>query len=310
MSTVPKRVGASASADRDASAGSNRRLAIAAIILIAAAGLYIFSYQLRGLWEIWTSNALRSIGLLIPPVSLWLALRAWRGHDWRAGGSWWGVGLLLVAMALGVIAAQGIFMVQIPGVRGARLNLLTASVPIFVYVSGAVVLFGGAAAWRKAWFPLLLLLFLQPVPGAFQSLVDLPLQYVAAAVARGFAAWINVPVSGDLLKLMFAPDLGMYIAPGCSGLRGAVAMGYLALVIGYFYRMPWGRWGLYVLGAVALAYMFNLLRLCALVIYYWFALRLPAIGDYGVQADYAIGGCLFLCAALFVLGVARRWQGP
>lgn len=310
MSTVPKRLGAGVSANRDESAASIQWPAIAAIILIAAAGLYIFFYQLRDLWDVWTSDALRSIGLLIPPVSLWLALRAWRGHDWRAGGSWWGLAILVAAMALGLFAAQASLIAQVPDVRGAALNLLPASLPIFVYVSGAVVLFGGIAAWRKAWFPLLLLLLMQPVPDAFQVLVDLPLQYIGASVARGFAALINVPVSGDLLKLMFAPELGMYIAPGCSGLRGAVAMGYLALVAGYLHQMPRGRWGLYVLGAVALAYLFNLLRLCALVIYYWFALRFPAIDDYGVQVDYAIGGCLFLGAALFVLGVARRWQAP
>jgi exosortase J len=106
---------------------------------------------------------------------------------------------------------------------------------------------------------------------------------------------------------MFAPQLGMFIAPGCDGLRGAAAMGYLALVSGYLYRLPRLRWAGFVAGAVLLAYLFNLLRLCGVVLYYWVALRVPAVGDYGVQVDYVIGGTLFCAAAAFLMGLPRRW---
>ncbi|MGH8377631.1 MAG: exosortase J, partial [Gammaproteobacteria bacterium] len=179
---------------------------------------------------------------------------------------------------------------------------------LYVFASGVVLLFAGVQTWRRAWFALALLLFVNPVPHGFDVLVDLPLQYFAAHSARAYAALMGVPVSAGTLKMMFTPRLGMFIAPGCDGLRGAVAMGYLALVIGYLYRLPWRRWGVYVLAAVLLAYLFNLLRLCGVVIYYWFAMRMPAIAHHATLADYLIGGVLFFCAALFLFSVPRRWR--
>ena len=60
-----------------------------------------------------------------------------------------------------------------------------------------------------------------------------------------------------------------------------------------------------VAGGVALAYVFNLLRLCLLVLYYCLAHLLPILGGYAVGADYVIGGTLFVLAAAFLFGVSQ-----
>jgi exosortase J len=277
--------------------------------IAALGGLWCFRLQLAVLYHLWTTDALRSIGMLIPPLSAVLALRAWRRHDWAAGGSWWGLAPTAAALAVALLQAglQPDFFVNTP--RGMLVfNPIPVGLQLCAYFSGAALLLGGASAWRKAWFPLLLLLFVQPLPTWFTLAADLPLQALAARCARHFADLLDVPVSDGTLKMMFAPALGMFIAPGCDGLRGATTMGYMALVVGYLHRLPWRRWALYVTGAVALAYAFNLLRLCCVVIYYWCALRLPAIGAYGTQIDYAIGGVLFTLAALFVFGIPHYWR--
>jgi exosortase J len=246
--------------------------------------------------------------MLIPPVSVILASRSWRHETW-SGGEWWGLALVGAAIG-GALLQDGLFPQLL--LKGSHtilaVNLLPAGPIICLYVSGVVVLFGGRSAWLKAAFPLLLLIFLNPTPGWFNSLVDAPLQALAARSARGFAALLQVPVSEGTLKMMFSPALGMFIAPGCDGLRGAITMGLLAAVFGHLYRLEWLRWTLYVLGAVLLAYGLNLLRLCGVVIYYWCALRLPGISAYGTEIDYAIGGMLFVIAACFVLGLPRRWR--
>jgi exosortase J len=168
------------------------------------------------------------------------------------------------------------------------------------------VFLGGVRPWKKAAFPLALLLFVNPVPTGFNLLVDLPLQYLAAAATRSFAHLIGVPFEGDALQLMFAPDLGILIAPGCNGIRGSVTMGYIALVTGWLYRLNGRRHMLFVATAVLLGYVFNLLRLCFVILYYWFAIRFPTLGWYGEEADYVIGGCLFFMGALFVFALPRR----
>ena len=288
-------------------------------ILLTALGLWSFASQLEGLWLLWTTEPLRSIGALVPIVSLWLAVRAWRSNgwtDWRRTQiqasrsetiSRWGLTLMIAAMALAVAAgATPLSLWFSLGGAIAGIQLLPTGLLLCAYVSGAVLLFGGTSAWRRAAFALLLLLLVNPVPGAFNSLVDLPLQALGARTARGFAALIGVPVSSGTLTMMFAPNLGIFIAAGCDGLRSAVAMGLLALVIGHLRNLRPASHALFVLVAVVLAYVFNLLRLCAVIGYYWFALRIPVLGHYGTEIDYLIGGILFFCAAGFLFA-APAW---
>lgn len=298
---------------RAASPVRSRRQAITALCaagLLTALGLaFCFNWQLSTLWFLWITDPLRSIGMAIPLVSLGLLVRCWRLEDWEHGGTWWGLPLVVGALALGLLTAAAPLQIRFNAAPD-QLNLIPNALILEGFVSGVVLLFGGGQAWRRAWFPLLLLLFLNPVPGWFGSAVDLPLQFFAAHAARGFAALLGVPVSEGTLKMMFTPRLGMFIAPGCDGLRGAVTMGYLALVIGYLYRLSWLRWGAYVLAAVLLAYLFNLVRLCGVVVYYWFAMRFPVIAHHATLADYLIGGVLFFCAALFLFSVPRWWRRP
>jgi exosortase J len=180
---------------------------------------------------------------------------------------------------------------------------------LWTYVSGAVLLFGGAKAWRSAIFPLALLLFVNPLPQFFPAVLDLHLQYMAAHIARGFAHALGVPVSGAKLALMFTPRFGMFIAPACNGLRGAVAMGFIALVLGYICELGAAQHIAYVIGAVILGYALNLARLCGLVLFYWLAIRVPSLRGHALGADYFIGGLLFFLAATFISAVCWMNHG-
>ena len=269
-------------------------------LLIGFAGLVLVASSL--LWRIWTTDALRSVGLYFPIVSIVLTLRVWRRLGWETEGTWWGTLPLLYAV---VMAREGGNAIQALAVtsRGA-LSLLPLGLTVFAFGSGVVLLLGGTRVWRAALFPLVLLLLVNPVPKAF-AVVDLPLQYFCAHVAHSFALAIGVRPDTDQLRMMFAPGFGMFIAPGCDGIRGAVTMGYLALVLGYLYRFSLRARVLSVLGAVALGYVFNLVRLCFLVLFYRVALRFPALQAHGEGADYLIGGLLFLSAAILFTRMVR-----
>ena len=177
---------------------------------------------------------------------------------------------------------------------------------MYVYGSGVLLLFAGTRVWRKAWFPLGLLLLCQPVPILSGGLIDIPLQNLSASVARSFATFIGLAPTTPQLRLMFSPDFGMFIAPGCDGIRGAVTMGYVALILGYLKRVSFFRWAAYVCGAVILGYLFNFVRLCVLVLYYRAALGHPTFEGLAEQADYAIGSGLFLIATLLFVRLAQR----
>jgi exosortase J len=169
---------------------------------------------------------------------------------------------------------------------------------LFLYACGTVLIFGGPRLLRNSILPLCLLLLINPVPTAFNAMVDLPLQYLSASTARSFAHLIGVQPTGVQLRMMFTPDFGMFIAPGCNGVRGSITLFYLALIFGYACRLRLSRLVLTALVALLFGYALNLLRLCVLVVYYRIGVNFPAIQKYGAGIDYAIGCTLFLLAAL------------
>lgn len=275
------------------------------IAILSAAGCLGILRELELLWRCWTTDPLRSIGMLIPPVSIALTLRVWRQFRWEPRGTWWGLVIVALAWFVSLLHAGAQFFLT---AGGALVSLIPLALPVYLYGSGLVLLFAGARVWRKAWFPLGLLLLSQPVPILTSSMIDIPLQNISAHVARSFAALIHFAPTTPQLRLMFSPDFGMFIAPGCDGIRGAVTMGYVALILGYLKQASVRRWAAYVIGGVLLGYFFNLIRLCVLVVYYRIALGHPMLEGLAKQADYAIGSCLFLIAILLFLRLAASRQ--
>jgi exosortase J len=273
-------------------------------LLVALAGTLAIFPTLDYLWAMWVYDPLKSLGMFIPLVSLALLLRAWRSIGWEIRGTGWGLVLILITIAAVHLRSQAVLLLVLSA--SWSLYIPPHGVVIFAYASGVVLLFGGTRLYRAALFPILLLLCVDPVPHIFNVFVDLPLQRISAHVARGFAMALGQPLTPDQLRLMFTPDFGMFIAPGCNGIRGATTMGYIALVAGYIYRFRPRVWALLVAGAVLLGYVFNFLRLCVLVLYYLVALKIVWMQDKATGGDYIIGACLFtIAAALLVLAIRK-----
>jgi exosortase J len=272
--------------------------------VLAVLGLSTIWLTVLSLWILWTTDALKSIGMVIPVVSLILILRAWRRLGWQAEGTWWGLVLLLIPAAVVRIQEQAVLILVISPHWST--GLPPPSLMLLVYGSGVVLLLGGARLYRAALFPILLLWFANPIPHVFSSLVDLPLQHASAYIARAFAMKLGHSLTPDHLRLMFTPDFGMFIAPGCNGIRGSITMGFIALVAGYVYRFRWYATALVVTGSILLGYVFNLARLCLLVLYYMVALHFHSLQNKAENADYLIGATLFLVATLLLFAVIHR----
>ncbi|HLI78098.1 MAG TPA: exosortase J [Acidobacteriaceae bacterium] len=269
--------------------------------LVGVLSLYNSALWLLGVWR---TDDLKSVGIVVPVVSFALILRAWRGIGWRFGGTWWGFAVLLVTALVVFLRDQTMLVLTVH--KGWLVQLPPVSLLAILYALGMVLLFGGVPLLRAAWFPVLLMGAVLPVPETFSRVVDLPLQHASATVARGFAHLLGEPLTPDNLRLMFTPDFGMFIAPGCNGIRGAVTLGMAAVIIAYVYRFRWFVFAPVVAGAVLLGYLFNLLRLCLLVVYYKIALPYPWLQDRAKGADYLIGGCLFVLALYLFFALADR----
>ncbi len=277
---------------------------IALACLAATAGLLTIFSSVRMLWLIWRTDDLKSMGMVVPFVCVALILREWRRLGWETEGSWWGFAVLAISAALMFLRDQTLFIVTIN--KDWLLQIPPLPLVAVVYAAGMVLLFGGTRLLRAAWFPVLLMWAVIPVPQTFSRFIDLPLQHAAASVARAFAHALGQHLTQDKLRLMFTPEFGMFIAPGCNGIRGAITLGLAAIVVAYLYRFRWFVFAPVVAGAVLLGYFFNFLRLCLLVIYYKIALGHNWLQNHARQADLVIGGCLFVLALVIFFAVAER----
>ena len=256
------------------------------------------------LWIVWRTDDLKSMGMVVPFVCAALILREWRRLDWETEGSWWGFAVLAISAALMFLRDQTLFIVTIN--KDWLLQIPPLPLVAVVYAAGIVLLFGGPRLLRAAWFPVLLMWAVIPVPQTFSRFIDFPLQHAAASVARAFAHGLGQQLTQDKLRLMFTPEFGMFIAPGCNGIRGSITLGLAAIVVAYLYRFRWYVFAPVVAGAVLLGYLFNFLRLCLLVIYYKIALPHPWLQNHARQADLVIGGSLFVLALVIFFAVAER----
>ena len=285
-------------------AGFSRQPSAVLAAILAALGLTALWPTVLFLWALWTTDALKSIGMVIPLVSAFLIFRAWRSLNYEMNGTWWGALIILVTVAAVQIREQAVVVLILS--PQWSIYVPPHSLVAFAYTAGIVLLFGGPRLFRAALFPIFLMWFVNPIPHFFNVLVDLPLQRISAHVARAFAIALGQKLSADQMRLMFTPEFGMFIAPGCNGIRGAVTMGFIALVSGYLYRFRWYANAAVVAGAVLLGYIFNFARLCLLVLYYIVALHFPWLQDRAEMGDYIIGGCLFLIATLLLFSVIQR----
>ena len=278
--------------------------AVAAAILLSVVGILSIITTAMYLWGVWVNDPLKSIGGFIPIISLILILRVWRSLGWEMDGTWWG--LVLLAGTVATVHLRDHAILEFIFSSQWSIFLPPQSLVALAYVAGAVLLFGGVRLFRAALFPVVLTWFVNPVPHFFTLHIDLPLQHASSLIARGFAHALGQKLTPDQLRLMFTPDFGMFIAPGCNGIRGAITMGFIALIAGYLYKFRGKVWAMVVVGAVLLGYVFNLLRLCLLVVYYIVALHIPWLQSRAEMGDYIIGACLFFLATALLFTLIQR----
>jgi exosortase J len=274
---------------------------------LSVVGTFSVYSSIFALWNMWVDYPLKSVGGFVPVISFLLILRVWRSLDWELEGSWWG--LVILAATVALVHLRDVAIMELVLSPSWSLFLPPHSLVAVAYAAGFALLFGGKRLVWKAKFPIALMWLVNPVPTFFSIHIDLPLQHISSATARAFAHLMGQQLTPDQLYLMFTPQFGMFIAPGCNGIRGAVTMGLIALVAGYLYQFKAKMIALAVAGAILLGYVFNLVRLCSLVLYYLVALHIPWLQSRATMGDYIIGACLFFFATFLLFTVIQK-LGP
>ncbi len=189
-----------------------------------------------------------SHGFLIPLISLWLL---WNSREKVSGlklqGSWWGLGILLVALVVHLLS--GI----------SRIYFTSAFfMPIALY--GMVILFLGKKGERWCRFPVAYLFFMVPFPQSLIANLTLDLKLMASEIATMALNFIGIIVVRDGSILTFM-DTSMVVGDVCSGLRSLVSL--IAFGVPFIYLIQTVLWRK-ILGLIMLfplAFMMNVLRI-------------------------------------------------
>jgi exosortase len=211
--------------------------------------LAFFGSNLLKLTERWSHDPSYSHGFLVPFISLWLALRAYRRVGQPVSGN-----LRLGCMAM---------------VAGAMLHLILTVIsnPVLDFVAAGLLLWGAAVAigdiaWARAFlFPIGFLFFMFPLPATWTNFGGLWLQDCVAQVA---AALIDLFVvcyrRGNSLYLAGLPE-PLVVAAECSGLRQIVSFVALGVLMGGLSRNSTSFRVLLAVVAVPLAILANVIRI-------------------------------------------------
>jgi exosortase len=159
--------------------------------------------------------------------------------------------------------APSISAAALLGARLAEDPALAAALRVVAWVAllgGALAVTLGREDFTRWKLPLLLLLFIAPLPHAFVSACEAALQHGSAACARFLLELHGTPVHLDRLTLHLR-GMSLWVAPECSGLRSSLVLLLLTVVAaGALLHTPLARLGL-VIAVAPIAIARNGLRI-------------------------------------------------
>ncbi len=262
-------------------------------LLAVVAFAVLFADPARLLARDWWNDPDAGHGLLLAPVSLWLAWKSGLRDD-ATPAPGWGSAIILAAVllrALGSLAAE--FFTQ-------RFSIWLAMVGLVVFAFG----------WRQLrhwWLPAVLLLLSIPLPALITNKLAMPLQFRASKYGTMLIEWRNIPVrtSGNVIVIAGhnpGETFRLFVAEACSGLRSLTALLALGVMIGGIYlRTVTGRMVLLLL-SIPIAVAVNSLRifLTAFLMY----MVDPAFGRGFMHASEGWALFVFSFAIIGLIGAA------
>jgi exosortase len=217
--------------------------------LVWFGGLLVLGYApiLYRLFRQWMDDPDMGHGFFVPLVVGYIVWQQRRELiSAPAAGNWLGLLVVLWGVLQLAVATLGV-------------ELFLARTAFVISLVGVILTVAGAQVTRKLAFPLLLLLFMVPIPAVIFSQITFPLQMLASRLAELVLNFVGVPAfrEGNILEL---PNQRLSVVEACSGIRSLLSLSFLSLVYAYFFdRDAWMRWVLLV-AAVPIAIIANATR--------------------------------------------------
>lgn len=267
------------------------KLPISFAIAVILASVSYFD-ALAYMFNRWMTYEEYSHGIIIPFLSLYIL---WLRRDQMSlvkwSPSWGGLVIVVVSLLINYMARMAsVFSIQ------------QYSYVFTLY--GLVICFGGWALFRALSVPLVLLMFMVPIPVFFMNNLSAHLQLLSSKLGVFFirAAGISVFLEGNVI------DLGVYklqVAEACSGLRYLFPLMTMSFLMAYLFKATlWKRLIVFV-SSIPLTLVMNSLRIGAIgILVEYFGISMAE----GFLHDFE-GWVVFMCSCAVLLLEVRVLSG-
>lgn len=231
-----------------------------------------------------------SHGFLVP---LFAAYLAWRWKAWAPDELAWpdvrGLLFILAAAPLYVVARYTNFATE--WVQGVSFVLA---------LLGVVTVYGGPAALRWLYGPVLFLMFMFPLPYRVEVALGWPLQRTAAIGSEYVLQTIGYPTYREGV-ILHCQDHVLEVQNACNGLSMLLTFFTLSTAMALVVKRPWLDRGLIVAAAVPIAIVANVLRIALTGVLYNEAGK-----EFGDKVFHDFAGWMMMPVALGVLWLGLK----
>jgi exosortase len=227
------------------------RLANLPRIELVAAGVtavlfaVLFSRSLSLLFDAWWNDPNSGHGLLLAPLSIWLAYKSGIIEGSRPQRVF---GLCVILFAVFSRYAAEL---------AAELFILRGS--SIMALAGLVIWYAGFRQLLHWWLPFTLVALSVPIPEVILNSIALPLQFTASKIGASLLEWRQIPVlmQGNVIHI---PGQQLFVAEACSGLRSLTALISLGVLLGALFLQAWPTRLLLVALTIPIAILINGVR--------------------------------------------------
>ena len=252
----------------------------------AAMYLPVYWWAANGIWQ--TDD--QAHGAIVLVVLLWLFWNIRHEVAEAPSEPRPGVGWALFAFGLFVYFVGRVFTISILEF-GSQLFVVTA----------ILLLLKGMPALRLAWFPVLYIVFMIPLPGILVDAVTQPLKQWIAGIVVNALYMAGYPIARSGVIISIGP-YQLQVADACSGLHSMFSLAALGTLYMYLMgRKPWPHHAFMLTAILPIAFAANIVRVITLVLVTYY------LGDEAGQGFLhgAAGMVLMLVALMFFFALDR-----
>lgn len=205
----------------------------------------LFARPAQLLADAWWNDPNSGHGLLLAPLSLWLAYKAGLVPDARPQR--------ILGLSIVILAVVSRYAAEL----AAELFIMRGS--MLLALAGLVIWYAGFRQLLHWWLPFTLVALSIPIPEVILNSVALPLQFTASKIGASLLEWRKIPVlmTGNVIRI---PGQELFVAEACSGLRSLTALISLGVMMGALFLQTWPARLLLVALTIPIAIIINGVR--------------------------------------------------